>query len=405
MKKKLLGITAAVSVAGGALTLNYWDSIQRMYFVGTLFTGEEQYQNFARVKELFPVSTMEAPEQPKTFPTGKKLSLPESFQYDNQTIDTAQFLEESDTGALLILQDGKIRYEDYSLSGGKNVQWLSMSVAKSVTSLALGIAIDEGHIKSIEQPVTEYLPLLKGSAYDGVRIKDILQMSSGAAWNEDYSNPDSEVLKMGRLMAAGGSLDEFIAEMKPDREPGTFNQYNSADTQVLGALLAKTTGQSLNDYAAKNIWQPLGMEHPGYWIIDDHGRAMAFGGLNATARDYAKIGELYRHNGNWNGQQIVSSQWVTDSTRADAPHLLPGDNPLSDYSLGYGYQWWLMDGDEGEYSAIGVYNQFIYVNPSRNLTIVKLSANSDYGTDDTEATAKELATIELFRAIGQNLTK
>jgi CubicO group peptidase (beta-lactamase class C family) len=130
---------------------------------------------------------------------------------------------------------------------------------------------------------------------------------------------------------------------------------------------------------------------------------MAFAGLNATARDYAKIGELFRNKGSWFGKQIVSEDWVTNATHSSKAHLLPGENPASDYPMGYGYQWWLMDGDEGEYSAIGVYNQFIYVNPTKDLVIVKLSAFSDYATVETEEGYREFQTIELFRAIGNGL--
>ena len=154
----------------------------------------------------------------------------------------------------------------------------------------------------------------------------------------------------------------------------------------------------------EKLWQPLGMESKGHWIVDDDGTEMAFAGLNLTARDYAKLGELYRLKGNWQGQQIVPKSWVQDSLKADAAHLVAGDNPHSDSKMGYGYQWWLMAGDENEYSAIGVYNQFIYVNPSRGLVIVKLSAYSDYATKACESSYREFETIELFRAIGADLS-
>lgn len=145
------------------------------------------------------------------------------------------------------------------------------------------------------------------------------------------------------------------------------------------------------------------MESNAYWMVDDNQVEMAFGGLNATARDYAKMGELFRLNGNWQGKQIVSSDWVQASTHTTKSHLLPGENPASDYPMGYGYQWWLMDGEEGEFAAIGVYNQFIYVNPSRNLVIVKLSAFSSYASSPDEDGYREFETIELFRAIGKDL--
>jgi len=245
------------------------------------------------------------------------------------------------------------------------------------------------------------VPSLLGSAYDNVRIKDVLQMSSGAAWNENYNDPNSDVMRLARIMAIGGSMDEFVATLKRGTEPGTLNHYNSTDTQALGMLLARATGQSVSEYLTEKIWHPLGMESDGYWLVDDYDVELAFGGLNATARDYAKLGELYRLGGQWNGQQVVSKEWIEDATKPDAPHLMPGNN--EDYPLGYGYQWWIPESSEGEFSAIGVYNQFIYVNPVRNLVIVKLSAYSDYATSLDESAYREIETIAFFREIGKQM--
>ncbi len=237
-----------------------------------------------------------------------------------------------------------------------------MSVAKSFTSAALGIAWGEGLFGSVEEIVSDHLPALKGSAYDGVSIKDVLQMSSGARWNEDYSDPESDMNRFIAVFADGGSFDALPPTMVRQRPPGTYNLYNSIDTHVLGMLLKKVTGQPLRDYFEDRIWHPLGMQDDAHWLVDSEGMEMAFGGLNATARDYAKLGELYRSGGAWNGRQIIPEAWVKASLVPDGPHLVPGNHGLSDTAFGYGYQWWLTDGDDGEFSAIGVYNQFIYVN-------------------------------------------
>jgi len=286
------------------------------------------------------------------------------------------------------------------LTGGRDVKWLSMSVSKSFISTGIGIAVDEGLI-DIQKPITDYVPSLLGSAYDQVRIKDVLQMSSGAAWNEDYSDPQSDIMRLGMIMSIGGSLDDFVSTLTRERQPGTYNHYNSADTQSLAMLLARATGESVTDYLTEKVWHPLGMESDAYWLVDDKNVEMAFGGLNATARDYAKLGELYRLNGAWQGNQIVSAGWVAAATRPDAPHLLPGLN--KEFPLGYGYQWWVPETTEGEYSAIGVYNQFIYVNPARSLVIVKLSAFSDYALNMDESSYREMETIAFFREIGRRL--
>ena len=371
---------------------------ERLRFVGSLFTGEEQYQNLNRVYEIFPTSKLSHSSKPLVFKKGVPLELPSNFIFEDKVVKVDEYLSRTDTSALLILKDGKISYENYWLTGGKNVQWISMSVAKSFISALIGIAIDQGHIKSLEDEVTDYVPQLKNSAYDNVRIKDILQMSSGASWNEDYSDPNSDINRSSKIFAIGGSLDEFSASLKKELKPGSYNRYNSTDTQVLGMLLREATRTSVTKYMEEMLWHPMGAQDSGYWILDSKNMEMAYAGFNATARDYAKLGELYRLGGKINGKQIIPSDWIKASVKPDAPHLMPGDNPLSDFPLGYGYQWWVPD-LSGDFSAIGVYNQFIYVSPKSNMVIVKLSANSIYGTSEALSTLSELEAIEFFKAI------
>lgn len=403
MKKVILGSLALVVVAAAGAGLYFKREIDRASFAASLFSGAEQYENFNRMADMFPVGTMPAAATPFQFGEGEGIEMPSTFTYKGKEVSTETFLSETDTSALLVIQNGEVRLERYMLTGGRDVNWMSMSVAKSFVSAAIGIAVEEGHIKSIEEPITKYAPSLAGSAYDGVRIKDILQMSSGAAWNEDYSDPDSDINKFGQILALGGSLNEFAATLKREREPGTYNHYNSTDTQVLGLLLTRATGRTVTDYMTEKLWTPLGMESDAYWLIDSENMEMVFGGLNATARDYAKLGELYRLGGKWNGTQIVPADWVSASVTPDAPHLTPEAKADDPFPVGYGYQWWVPASTEGEYSAIGVYNQFIYVNPTRNLVIVKLSANSDYATSLDESAYREMETFEMFRAIADQL--
>lgn len=370
--------------------------MNRTEYISSLFTGAPQHENFGRLREFIPTSMMTAAQTPNVFRVGPPISLPQSYVYLGETRATETFLAETDTMALLVLQDGALRHERYASFGGADMQWISMSVAKSFISAALGIAVADGAIRSIDEPVTHYVPELAGSAYDGVRIKDILQMSSGAGWNEDYSDPNSDINRFAEVSASGGAMSGFVATLRRENAPGTVNHYNSMDTQVLGMLLKAATGRPIADYMQEKLWHPLGMESDGYWLCDDTGMEMAYAGLNATARDYAKIGELFRLGGRWNGRQIVPEAWVKASVTPDAPHLLPG---VSDPMFGYGYQWWVIDGAEGEYAAIGVYNQFVYVNPARDVTIAKLSASRNYGTTNDETSYREHETIALFRAI------
>ena len=389
------------STAVGAESTEAVETDERMAFVTSLFSGVEQYETFNRLAEIFPHNTIRASDSPFEFPRSEAVELPAQYDYDGEARNTHAFLAETDTAALLVIKDGAVVYENYWLTGGPDVRWMSMSVGKSFVSALVGIAIEDGHIDSISDAVTDYVPALAGSAYDGVRIKDVLQMSSGARWDEDYSDSESDVMRFIYTFGTGASLNDFAGSLVRQREPGTFNYYNSMDTQVLGMVLVAATGQSLSAYAEKTLFQPLGIEKDAYWITDDDGMEMAAGGLQMTARDYAKLGQLYLENGKWRGVQVVPGDWVHDSVTPDAPHVMPGADP--EYHFGYGYQWWIPEGDESEFGAIGVYNQFIYVNPSRNVVIVKLSANSGYGLTDDDTSWREVESFELFRAISRSL--
>ena len=403
--KLLVGLIGALILTGCGDTRSPQQETQpwpdRPAWTQSLFTGAEQYDHLHRLREILPTHTVQTGATSYPFPRGERIELPASFSFRDELLDTADFLSLSDTVALLVIRDGEIRFEDYWLTGGPDVNWMSFSVGKSFVSTLVGIAIDEGLIGSVEDAITDYVPELLGSAYDAVRIKDVLQMSSGARWNEDYSDTDSDIVRYARAFGSGGSLDEFTASLVREREPGTFNYYNSTDTQALGMLLVRATGKSLAAYAEEKLWKPLGMEDSAYWLTDDAGMEMAAGGLQVTARDYAKLGQLYLNLGEWHGKRIVSEQWVADSVTPDAPHLMPGANP--GFPVGYGYQWWVPAGDDGEFSAIGIYNQFIWVNPASRTIVVKLSAYSDYGTSPDPASWLELQSFELFRAIDARL--
>ncbi|MBX3578493.1 MAG: serine hydrolase [Rhizobiaceae bacterium] len=375
---------------------------ERLEFARSMFSGARQTATFNRLAEIFPVSSMTPSPAPRPFPRGPEMKLPATYRWEGKELSSAALLDDTDTVALLVIRDGRMVLEHYAMTGGAGVQWTSMSVAKSFTSAAIGIAIADGLIQSVDVPVSRYLPQLRpGTAYHGVSLKDVLQMSSGARWSEDYSDPESDMNRFIAVFAHGGSFGEIATTMVRQRQPGTYNLYNSIDTQILGMVLKAATGRTIRDYVEEKIWHPLGMEDAAHWLVDSDGMEMAYGGLQATARDFAKLGELYRLRGNWHGRQVVPEAWVKASVTPDAPHLVPGKRDTSDSAFGYGYQWWLMDGDEGEFSAIGVYNQFVYVNPARGLVITKLSANPTYGQTNDESSYREFETIELFRAIGR----
>lgn len=370
-----------------------------------LFSGAPQHQNFGRFKDMAPTSAMAASKKPFAFPIGKTIDLPQQYRFEGHTKSVEDFFTETDTTALLVLKDGQMVMERYALTGGPDVHWISWSVSKSFVSALVGIAVHEGHIRSIEDPISDYIPVPKGSAYHGVSIKHVLQMSSGARWNEDYSDPSCDVFRLAAAMGGAMSLEEFVAGMATESPPGTVCRYNSGETQALGMLLAYATKRTLSDYMQEKLFEPLGMNAVGYWLVDKTGKEMAFAGLNLIARDFIKIGELYRNDGVWNGQQVVPSAWVKASITADAPHLVPGKPWLSDHTLpfGYGYQWWLPASQDGEFTALGIYNQVVYGDRSKGVVIYKQSANRAYGTSKDEATNREIETIEFVRAIARHI--
>ncbi len=400
--KKYIKLLCAFLLLLSMVSYLFWPKVQRYRFVTSLFTGVEQMHNFGRMDSFFPNRKVHASDEPLIFPKGTPIDLPTDFKFQNRTTSITEFLEETDTSALVIIHNGEIIYENYWSKGSIDTQWLSMSVAKSYISALIGIALNDGQITSLQDPISDYLPLLTGSAYDGVTIKEVLQMSSGASWNEDYNDPNSDVNRFGRIFAIGGSLGNFTASLEREFPPGTIHRYNSADTQVLGMLLMKVTGKTLSDYMTEKLWKPIGAQNDGYWLIDSDGSEMAFAGFNATALDYAKLGELYRLKGRLNGQQIIPEDWVMQSITPDAPHLMPGTGDLI-ADFGYGYQWWIPPGNRQEFSAVGVYNQFIFVDPTSHVVLVKLSANRKYGTTRDASAYREGETIEFFRTIVRTL--
>jgi hypothetical protein len=365
-----------------------------------LFDEDQIVKNFKSFDSVWPVAVMIAPNKKFVYPKGALLELPKSFQYEGNEFSTQNFLEDSWTTGLLVIQNDSLVNENYYLENTEATRNISWSMAKSVISALMGIAVEEGDIKNIEETVEVYVPELKGSAYEGVRIKDVLQMSTGVKFNEDYADFFSDINRWGRGFAIGNSQDKFAASLERELEPGTVCHYVSINTHVLGMVLKRATGKPITEYMQEKIYNPLGMEYDGYWLLDGENMEMVLGGLNLTLRDYAKLGTLFLNEGQFNGKQIVPKKWVDASVIPDGAHVQPNED-----SFGYGYQWWIPLSDSGEYMAMGVYGQYIYVNPSTKTVIVQLSANPNYN-DPAFIPSNDFAHLELFRAIAlQNISK
>ena len=379
MKSKLLKILAGLILLIILVALFNIQKIKQLYTVLHIFDEDQIAYNFMHMEKLFDTRTIERSPQPTQLAKNPSYQPITSFTYEDSVIGVPDFLESTRTTGLIVLQRDTIIYEQYFNGLTAETTHISWSVAKSVVATLLGIAYEDGLIKSLQDPITNYLPQLAESGYNEVRIKDILNMSSGVGFNEDYRDFNSDINRFGRAFALGSSYESFALSLKREREPGTFNHYVSIDTQVLGMLLEKVTGKRLSVYLKEKLWDPMGMEFDAQWIIDKTGMELALGGLNITLRDYAKMGLLYLQKGKWKGQQIVPEEWIKLATTPDAPHLMPGrDNPKSSNRYGYGFQWWTPEQPMNDFFAAGIYNQYIYVYPDKDLVIVKLSANHHF---------------------------
>ncbi|WP_019531596.1 serine hydrolase domain-containing protein [Dasania marina] len=392
LKYSAITLFVLLVLISGLAALN-WDKVMRLQRSTTLFDENTIIYNFSHMNEIFPVVPLK--REGAVFEFGQDPHpLPENFYYNEQKTATTEFLERRATTALLVIKNDNIHFEKYYLGTHQNDLRISWSVGKSFVSALMGIAIGEGLIDS-EKAVSDYVPELKNSGYNGVKIRDVLQMSSGIAWNEDYSDFSSDINRMSRALALDGSLDELASTLVNESTPGTKWRYVSMDTHVLSMVVRAATGERLSKYFQKRIWSKIGAEADGYWLTDSHETEFALGGINMRSRDFARFGRLYLNNGNWQGEQIVPQQWVELSTVPSAPHVT-GDKD----SMGYGYQWWLgQDARPGEFVAIGVYGQYIYINQPENLIIVKSSADRLFMTGINSMQES----IAFFRSVADSL--
>lgn len=373
-----------------------------LYAYAKLFDSAVIEDNFRTLWKKYPSVPVSKPT--KSFVMRKEIqALPQSVTIEDKPIQLSNWLDETQTTGFLVVKNGIIVSEDYYRGNQSDTTPILWSVTKSVVSILIGTAIESGLIHSIDDPVDQYAPILRHGGYAGVSIRNVLQMSSGIRWREDYDDLSSDVVRFS-VAHLCGSTNDFVAKLPNEKPPGTFHHYASADTQVLAMVLESVTGKRLPQYAEEKLWQPLGSESDAHWLTDqtDHnGMVLGAGGLHASLRDMAKLGLLYLNDGkNYREQSIVSRNWVQASITADAPHLQPGKRASSDWVLGYGYQWWLPLNPDGDFSAIGIYGQFIYVYPKYNVVIVKTSAYRDY---NNTGELMEIETLAVFRALAQAL--
>jgi CubicO group peptidase (beta-lactamase class C family) len=316
------------------------------------WSAEERLKNFPVMEKIFPGHVVKAGGKVKPLPEGAPLPI--------AAADVDAFMAAQNVAGLLVLQDGKIRLERYALGYSREGRWTSFSVAKSVTSTLVGAAIRDGYIKSLDEPVTRYIPDLAGGGYDGVTIRQILTMTSGVRWNEDYTDPNSDVARMFAEAVPAGQ-DPTVAYMRklPRADPpGSKFVYKTGETNLIGVLVRRATKKKLSDYLSEKIWRRYGMERDAFWMTDQSGAEVSGCCLSVSLRDYGRIGQMTLEG----GKGIVPEGWFADATKSHATH--PGG--------GYGYQWWTLPG--GYYAAQGIFGQVILVDPATKVVMVTSAA-------------------------------
>jgi len=393
INKILIGIVIIILLG----LVIYGPKAIRVYNVVHLFDQDKIVNNFINMDKVFPSKPIKASSNPHIFNV-RTFDLPEFYELEGKQHNLAEALEYFKSDGLIVLQNGDLIYENYWQGNSQNQPHISWSVAKSFLSALIGIAYHDGLIEDLNDPITKYLEDFQDTGYANIPIKDILQMSSGIIFNEDYADYNSDINKFARALAQGTSMRDFAKKLENGKEPGTFNHYVSIDTQMLAMLLEEVTGKTVSQNLEEKIWTKIGMENDAYYMVDDTGMEWALGGLNATLRDYAKFGLLYLNKGAWNGKQIVPEDWVNASHSLKEPHLQPGDNELSSNTWGYGYQWWVPGFPETDYLAAGIYNQYIYIDPITKVVIAKTSSNYKF---NQERQYSKDAHVAIFRAIAK----
>jgi CubicO group peptidase (beta-lactamase class C family) len=342
---------------------------------------DEQPASFRNTDKLFATRTFKRGASVYPLQAASPPLTTVHYRFAGKALDLNEFMRRKRVAGLLVLADGQVRLERYALGNTDSSRWTSFSVGKSIVSTLVGAAVQDGAIASIEDPVTRYLPELRGSAYDGVTVRNLLQMSSGVKWNEDYTQHDSDIGTLLKCLAdkKAGCILGFMSKLPRAAPPGSIFNYNTGETHLLGLIVAAATHKTLSDYLSDKIWSRFGMESDGYWVLESQGGAeMGGGSLSMTLRDYGRFGEFIRTGGIAAGQHILPADWIAAATqpRADSPQVGFGKLEPGDPS-GYGYQWWVMPHrapHSGAFQAEGIFGQFIYINPAAHLVIVIWSA-------------------------------
>jgi CubicO group peptidase (beta-lactamase class C family) len=349
-----------------------------------LFWSEPQRDAAFRALDRLPIlakaRVVPAGGTPSPLPPGPALKL---------SVDVDAYMAGQRSAGLIVVHDGKLRLERYGLGFDASGRWTSFSVAKSLTSTLVGAALRDGFIRSMDDKVSQYIPEMKGSAYDDVSIRQLLTMTSGVRWNEDYADPNSDVARFNNHKPEEG-VDALVSYMRrlPREVPaGTRWHYSTGETNLVGVLLRNATKKPLADYLSEKIWSRAGMEQQATWILSRTGNEISGCCIQAATRDYARIGLFILNGARIDGQSIVPDGWLAEATTERTGIDQPG--------RGYGYQWWTYT--DGTFAARGIFGQGIFIDPKRKLVI---ASNADWGGGASDRTASA-AREAFYRAVQQ----
>lgn len=372
MKKGILSIIVLLAIACGVFWVTADQDMRRLALnlptsTNVLFWSDDQRDAGFRALDRLPVLSdsrvIEAGDNVYPLPNGAPLDV---------GVDVDAYMDSQRAAALIIVHNGKVRFEKYAMDFGPDGRWTSFSVAKSFTSTLVGAAIQDGYIKSIDDMVSDYIPDLKGSAYDNVTIAQLLTMTSGVAWNEDYADPNSDVARFNSHTAEPG-MDvtvSYMRQLQAEAEPGTKWVYKTGETNLIGVLASSATNKPLAEYLSEKIWKPFGMQQDATWLLGSTGHEISGCCVQAATRDYARFGLFMLGGGIAGGKQVLPEDWITEATHKQVDIGVPG--------RGYGYQWWTLD--DGAYMAQGIFGQSIFIDPNRQL-VIAANGNWPQATD------------------------
>lgn len=362
MKRLRLALMGALALLGACDTLKLYADLPKDKNV--LFWTQDQRDNgFRALEKLATVRNIAAGGPVHALGQGIQIKL---------DLDIDAYMARQRNAGLLIVQDGKIRFEKYALGYGPEGRWTSFSVAKSFTSTMVGAAVKDGYIKTLDDKVTQYIPSLRGSVYDDVTVRQLLTMTSGVKWNEDYADPKSDVAQFGLQKPVPGEdiTVSYMKKLTREAPAGTKWVYKTGETNLIGVLVSSATGKKLGEYLSEKVWKPYGMEADAFWILGDTGHEISGCCISARLRDYARFGQFVMEGGMAGGKRVVPDDWFAQATAKQADIEQPG--------RGYGFQWWT--NDDGSYAAQGIFGQGIFIDPKRKL-IIASNGNWPKATD------------------------